>query len=87
VYRLDSIRGYRTTYLTNSFQINNDCGFLVLEFMRLIYINNNLNLDISEIYNQIRANYGMTNREKNRNSRYLREQYCDYAGPPFFIDF
>ncbi|WP_162902228.1 hypothetical protein, partial [Facilibium subflavum] len=59
---------------TERFQINNDCGFLVLNFVSEIYQRNRLDMNFNALYESVRQQY---------NSRFLRLHFCHYAGEPY----
>ncbi|KEI35077.1 hypothetical protein FRA_41c09700 [Francisella sp. W12-1067] len=71
------IERYQLVCLTESFQQNNDCGFLVLAFIDQIYLRNNKNMDMVELYRSIKKEY---------DSSFLRQYFCHYAGKPYAAD-
>ncbi|QIV96696.1 hypothetical protein EDC55_10319 [Allofrancisella inopinata] len=71
------IERYQLVCLTESFQQNNDCGFLVLAFIDQIYLRNNKNMDMVELYRSIKKGY---------DSSFLRQYFCHYAGKPYAAD-
>ncbi|KEI35292.1 hypothetical protein FRA_36c08600 [Francisella sp. W12-1067] len=71
---IPELRNYSLTTLTDNFQQNNDCGFLVLHFIDYIYMHNNLNMNMLQVYSAMKKNY---------DSNFLRQYFCSFAGEPF----
>ena len=74
--KTNSISTYLYTSFTDSFQVNNDCGFLVLNFVDQIYQRNSCDINIENIYQSIKQEY---------DSGFLRQYYCNYVGTPYVL--
>ena len=69
-----TVSNYNVTAFVNNFQMNNDCGFLVVELFSQLVFRNNFDMNFSELYSEIQRNY---------DSNFLRLHYIHFAGEPY----